>query len=141
MKPLPKAKPEHSLVLRTDFSDDAVWGEVCTAIQAPNEEGFKAYVECINDPAYLGLAVEQLVALAPKGDYYTFAFLADHITLADSERPVLVVDLYDEPGRTFRVIPRVMWAVQNNLGLANMDFDEFAASVDLDGVFRGFPRA
>jgi len=28
--------------------------------------------------------------------------------------------------------------VENNLSLANMDFEEFADSVDADGVFRGF---
>jgi hypothetical protein len=27
--------------------------------------------------------------------------------------------------------------VENNLSLANMDFDEFADAVDADGVFRG----
>jgi uncharacterized protein DUF6924 len=31
-----------------------------------------------------------------------------------------------------------MWGVENNLSLANMDFEEFADSVDADGVFRGF---
>lgn len=137
MKPLPKT--EDSLVLRSDFSDDAAWKAVCAAIQEPNGEGFKAYVECISDPAYSGLTVEQLVALAPKGGDHTFAFLVDRVTLTSAERPVLVVDLYEEPGRTFRVIPAEMWGVENNLSLANMDFAEFAGAVDHDEVFRGFP--
>ena len=137
MKPLPKT--EDSLVLRTDFSDDAAWDALCAAIQEPNEEGFKAYVYCVSDPAYGGLTVEELVALARGGDK-TFAFVADRTTFTDLERPILVVDLYEESGRTFRVIPREMWGVQNNLSLANMDFEEFADSVDSDGVFRGFPQ-
>jgi hypothetical protein len=29
-------------------------------------------------------------------------------------------------------------SIQNNLSIANMDFEEFANSVDDDGVFRGF---
>ena len=29
---------------------------------------------------------------------------------------------------------------ENNLSIANMDFREFAESVDPDGVFRGFPQ-
>ena len=62
----------------------------------------------------------------------------DHSTFADPEHPVLVVDLYSDPGRTFRVIPSQMWGVENNLSLANMDFEEFADAVDKDGVFRGF---
>jgi len=52
---------------------------------------------------------------------------------------VLVVDLYDEPGRSFRVVPQEAWSVENNLSISNMDFEEFADSVDADGVFRGFP--
>jgi hypothetical protein len=91
----------------------------------------------VDDPAYDGLTVEELVGLAAGSDR-SFAFLVDRTTLTDPERPVLVVDLSDEPGRTFRVIPREMWGVENNLSLANMDYKDFAESVDPDGVFRGF---
>jgi hypothetical protein len=31
-----------------------------------------------------------------------------------------------------------MWGVENNLTIANMDFDDFAGAVQADGVFRGF---
>ena len=68
-----------------------------------------------------------------------FFFIVDKTTLSDKDQPVLVVDLQKEPGRTFRVIPSQMWAVENNLSLANMGFDEFADSVDADGIFRDFP--
>ena len=135
------SKSDNSLLLRTDFSDDAAWTALCAAAQVPSEEGFQARLDCISDPDYDGLTVEQLVALAPKGGDHTFAFLADHIALTSPEQPVLVVDLYDEPGRTFRVIPREMWGVENNLSIANMDYCEFADSADADGVFRGFPQA
>ena len=138
MKKLPKS--DNSLLLRTHFSDDAAWAALCEAVREPSEEGFQARVECISDPAYDGLKIEQLVALAPKGGDRTFAFLADRVTLTNPERPVLVVDLYDQPGRTFRVIPREMWGVENNLSIANMDYTEFADGVDPDGVFRGFPQ-
>lgn len=142
MKQLPNF--ENSLLLRTDFSDDAAWASLCEAVQEPNEDGFKAYVVCISDAAYDGLTVEQLISLAPKGDQcgqHTFAFIADRTTFANTERPVLVVDLYDKPGQTFRVIPREMWGVENNLSIANMDYSEFADNADPDGVFRGFPQA
>jgi hypothetical protein len=134
MKKLPRT--EHSLLLRTDFSDDAAWASLCEAVQQENELGFRAFVECISDPAYNGLTVEQVVALAPKDDDFSFALIADRTTFTHPERPVLVVDLYDEPGRTFRVIPRATWAVENNLWLANADFSDFASDVDPDGVFR-----
>jgi len=32
-----------------------------------------------------------------------------------------------------------LWSVDNNLNLANVDWDEFADNVDRAGVFRGFP--
>ena len=138
MKKLPKT--DDALLLRTDFSDDAAWAALCEAVQGPSEKGFKAFVACVSDPAYDGMTVEQLVALAPKGGDHSFAFIADRTTFTNPERPVLVVDLYDEPGRTFRVIPREMCSVENNLSIANMDYHEFADSVDPDGVFRGFPQ-
>ncbi|MFF0717196.1 DUF6924 domain-containing protein [Micromonospora sp. NPDC003816] len=39
---------------------------------------------------------------------------------------------------TFRVVPSEMWSVQNNLTIANMDWEDFAENVDGDGIFRGF---
>jgi hypothetical protein len=137
VKKLPKS--DNSLLLRTDFTDEAVWTALCEAAQEESDEGFRARVDCISDPAYNGLTVEQLVALAPKGGDHSFAFVVDRIALTNPEHPVLVVDLYHEPGRTFRVIPSEMWAVENNLAIANMDFFNFADNVDADGTYRGHP--
>jgi hypothetical protein len=67
-----------------------------------------------------------------------FAFIADGDAIAGPEQVVLVVDLGDEPGRSFRVTPSEAWGVENNLSTANMGFEEFADAVDEDGVFRGF---
>ncbi|HWL08564.1 MAG TPA: hypothetical protein VNQ76_09175 [Planctomicrobium sp.] len=133
-------KSNNSLLLRTDFSDETAWTALCTTVQMPSAEGFQARLDCVSDTDYDGLTVEQLIALAPKNGDYTFAFIADRIALTSPEQSVLVVDLYDEPGRTFRVTPSEMWSVENNLSIANMDYCEFADSVDADGVFRGFPQ-
>ena len=139
---LPKKLPktDDSLLLRTDFSDDAVWDALCEVIQAPNADGYRPYVHCISDSTYYGLTIEQLATWAPNGGEHTFAFVVDCVTIKDPERPVLVVDLYDDPGRTFRVVPREMWGVENNLSIANMYFSEFADNTDSDGVFRGFSQ-
>ncbi len=66
-------------------------------------------------------------------------FVVDHVSLTDAEHPILVLDLGDEPGRAFRVVPREMWGIENNLSIANLSFFEYADSVDADGVFRGLP--
>jgi uncharacterized protein DUF6924 len=47
------------------------------------------------------------------------------------------VDLTDEPGKTFRVIPAEMWSVENNFSLANLDFADFVEAVDNEGIYRG----
>ena len=93
-------------------------------------------------PTDLMLSVlKPLVGLDPKGSGHTFLFVVDRTAITHPDRPVLVVDLNEEPGRTFRVIPSKIWGVENNLSIANMDFGEFADAVDSEGVFRGFPES
>ena len=137
MKKIPAS--DNALALRTDFSDEAAWNAVCAAIQEPDDEfGFTANVNFVNDREYEGLTVEQLPSILADDANYSFAFIIDHKALSETEHPILVVDLSDDPGRTFRVIPSEMWNVENNLSIANMGFDEFASAVDSDRVFRGF---
>jgi hypothetical protein len=136
MKNIPETK--FALVLRTDFSNDAAWGSIREKIQAPIGE-FRAYVECVSDPAFSNISVEQILAQSAENSKRMFMFVVDQTTLSHPDRPILVIDLFWEPGRTFRVIPSEMWAVENNLTIANMDFAEFADSTDPDGVFRAFP--
>lgn len=139
MKPIPRTK--NTAVIRTDFSDERAWESICEAIVRPDpEEGFQAYVEFISDPEYAGLTVDQLLSLNPRTSGHRFLFMVDRVSLTDPEQPVLVVNLSGEPGRTFRVIPAEAWGVENNLSIANMDFEEFADSADPDGTFRGFPE-
>jgi hypothetical protein len=35
--------------------------------------------------------------------------------------------------------PPELWGVENNLNIANMDWEDFAGRVDESGVSRGFP--
>jgi hypothetical protein len=128
-----------SLVIRTDYSDDAVWDTVRAAMRARTPmDGFQANVAFVSEPSLNGLDVEQIIGRLPPDRRDSFVFVVDATTLRNPEHPVLVVDLYEQRGRTFRVIPSSAWSVENNLSLANMDFGDFADSVDPDGVFRGF---
>jgi tetratricopeptide (TPR) repeat protein len=133
-------RTENALALRTDFSDEATWQMLCEAIQNPenSSDDFTADVDFVSDRAFEGLTAKQLPSFL-SDDSQSFAFIIDKIALSNSEHPILVVDLQDEPGRTFRVISSELWTVENNLSIANMGFDEFADAVDKDGVFRGFP--
>jgi hypothetical protein len=138
MKPVPET--DNTLLLRTDFSDDAAWERLCAAIQAPVGE-FRASVTPASERSFDGASVDEVLERLADETNHSFLFLADRVALTNPEQPVLVVDLIDRPARTFRVIPSEAWSVENNLSIANMDFEEFADAVDEDGVFRGFPGA
>jgi hypothetical protein len=127
-------------VLRTDFSDDRAWDMACTASAAETPEGFAANLSFVSDPAFADMPIDQ-VAAQTTASFRTFLFVVDRVTVTDREMPIVVVDMHEEPGRWFRVVPAEMWSVENNLSLANMDFREFADAVEPDGVFRGWPRA
>lgn len=125
-----------SLLIRTDFRDDSAWSQLCALVQQPVGE-FRACVACVSNPALDGATVADVVReLASSGK--SFVFVADRRSHDDAEHSILVVDLLETSMRCFRVIPQEAWGVENNLSLANMDFDEFALAADDDGVFRGF---
>lgn len=135
MRQLPDT--HNTLVLRTDFSDAAAWEAICAAIQKP-VGAFKAFVDFVDDPAYNNIAIEQVLALVPPDSNHTFMFIVDRIALSQADHSILAVDLNEERGRIFRVLPSQIWDVENNLSLETMDFAEFADAVDNDGIFRGF---
>jgi len=125
-------------VLRTDFSDEACWRSICAEVLAETTDGFRAYVDVVEDRAFDGFGTDDV--LATVGDDYRWGYLVvgDRLTMTQAEHPFLVLDLLDERGRSFRALPREIQAIENNLSIANMDFSEFADSAGSDGVFRGF---
>ena len=135
MKPLPES--QDALVLRTDFSDDATWKAVRAAISEP-VDGFLAYVEFIDDVAFDGVGPSELVELG-RDAAKSYIIVADRATMTTSDHALLIIDLLEEPGRTFRAIPSQIQTIENNLSIANVDFREFAEASDVDGVFRGYP--
>jgi hypothetical protein len=127
-----------SIVLRTDFSDDTAWRAVVAAIEAPAGD-LRYILRFVSDPAHDAMTTDQVVAFAERTKH-TFIFVVDRTTMTVADRPILVVDAFGRSGRSFRVTPAEMWGVENNLALANMDFEEFATAAGPDGVFRGFRK-
>jgi uncharacterized protein YbcV (DUF1398 family) len=138
LKPIPETK--NPLVLRTDFSNQSAWERICAEIQKPiGIFRFRANVEFLDDVEYADVSKEQLVALVPKNYNHTFLVIVDRTAITQSDHPLLIVDLYERSGNQFRAIPSKIQGIENNLSIANMDFEEFAEAVDEDGIFRGFP--
>ena len=123
-------------LIRTDFTDEAAWHELVEAASIPSEDGFLANLHFINQTDFEGMAAQQLGELAG-AENHAVLFVADEVTMTHPERSVMCVDLF-APERMFRVVPSELWSAENNLSIANMDFEEFADAVDSDGIFRGF---
>ncbi len=145
-------------VIRTDFSSDEAWNNVRELIAAPQKTAgmeFFAYVRYVSDEKYRDKAAREVVVSLPDDYPGMFCFIVDRECVENPEHPVLVVGFYpsddesfDRQPRetpeadiaTFRALPSQIQGIQNNLSIANMDFEDFASAVDDDGVFRGFPR-
>jgi hypothetical protein len=97
-------------------------------------------VDFLDDVEYRDITKGQLLGLVPENYSHMFIIVVDRTASSSPDFPLLIVDLYDGSGREFRAIPSQIQAIENNLSIANMDFEEFADSVDDDGVFRGFPE-
>ena len=79
---LPQPEDLSSLVLRTDFTDDAAWAEIQTVIGADG-------ATYVSDPRYLDVTIQALVdadAAAADDDKLTYLFIADATTMSDPER-------------------------------------------------------
>jgi hypothetical protein len=98
---------------------------------------FFAYVEFIDNADFRDLTVEELIECVPDHYSHTFLFVVDKTATRAPEFHILVADLDDERGRTFRAIPSQIQTIQNNLSICNTGFSEFADDVEEDGVFRG----
>lgn len=127
-----------SLLVRTDVTNGG-WETARAAALAENEDGFRAYVVVVDDPRFAGVTWQALrqgaVALE---EHAAVLFIVDGPAMV-GDHPILVVDLGSDSHPPFRCAARELWGVENNLNLANMDWDDFAGRVDSEGVFRGFP--
>ncbi|WP_433555903.1 DUF6924 domain-containing protein [Pseudonocardia xinjiangensis] len=138
-----------ALLIRTDFSNQRSWEALCEGVRTPSEDDFLATVDIVDDDAYRDLSATQLRRLYsephPVGPY--FFFVADADAVASAEHPLLVVPVpYPEPEcahlneiprAEFRVVVAMLWAVEANLSIANLGWNDFARNVADDGVFRG----
>src|SRR5688572_27757376 len=125
MKQLPST--ESPLVLRTDFSNQAAWEVIRAEIQKPvGILRFRANVQFLDNTDYTDITQEQLLELLPTNYGHTFIIVADQTAVSQPDHPLLIVDLFESFGREFRAIPSQIQSIENNLSIANMDFEDFA---------------
>ncbi|HEY1447753.1 MAG TPA: hypothetical protein VGF33_04410 [Caulobacteraceae bacterium] len=119
--------------VRTDFSNELVWREIVEAVGRESPEGFRAYISIIDDAGFSGAKASDLAADAKA---HRLLLVADATTMSHDERPILCIDLTSHD--SIRVIPSRLWSIENNLSIANLDFEDFTESAGGDGIFRGF---
>lgn len=138
---------DETLLIRTDFSDPNAWQALLTTVMTPNQDGFLANVHLVDDLAYRDLTTEQILSAAREVDADLFV-VADKTALTAPEMPLLALLLFDEDDECeegevrqeygqLRVFATELWSVENNISLANMDWEDFENAAD-NGVFRGF---
>ncbi|MDR2988217.1 MAG: hypothetical protein LBV34_25615 [Nocardiopsaceae bacterium] len=126
-------------VVRTDFSDPAAWDEVQSGITWVSPDGFEADVTFVDDPAFAGLTADELLDRLPGDCEHVLLLVVDETAISSPEHPVLVVDLEETAGpgvRVFRAVPHTVQDFEANLRIANVDWEDYADSVDDDGVLR-----
>lgn len=156
MKNLPQT--DQTLLIRTDFSNDAVWREVFSAAAQPGPEfremlgqlgavheaagepldsPIETNLHVVDDRDYAGATSEQLLQALDQDAAHILMIIVDETAIRDAEHPVLIVDLNEEPGRTFRALPSCVFEIESNLSICNMDWEDFADNADDNGVYRG----
>ena len=125
-------------VVRTDFHDDAAWAGIRSQVLEETIDGFRAYVDIVEDAAFKDVGADSVIAALPPHYSHSFLVIVDHDSMTFPDHPVLVLDLQDPAHGRFRALPTTVQQIENNLSIANMDFAEFAVSVDPSGLFRGF---
>jgi hypothetical protein len=142
-----------ALVIRTDYLDDHTWQAVAAALMEPwGDRPYEAHVYVIDDPAWAGASVDEVLT-AVRGDAdLAVVFLADRTTMQAKSHPLLAVttltreecmDAEDyeqltEFGREFRTTPAGVHDVHANLSIGNLGFEEYAAWAhdDDEGIYR-----
>jgi len=123
-------------VIRTYFTDERAWECVLAEMTAPQGD-FIANISPVDDFRFEGLVPEQAGTLAAAAGH-AMCLLVDAEAVTRPDHAFLVVEAVAANARMFRCVPEQAWSVENNLSLANMDFEDFMGASDETGTFRGF---
>jgi hypothetical protein len=135
--PLPREMdPEQVSVFRTDFSIESCWLGMIGDVDRANGESGGAEVNFVDDPSLRDMDVETLRRRA-SDDRHDYFFVFDRVACSGEGYPVLVVSTCAEDAPwMFRASADSIPVLDTNLGLGNVQFEEFAAAVEDDGVYR-----
>ncbi|MGW3325626.1 DUF6924 domain-containing protein [Streptomyces virginiae] len=145
LPPVAERDEFEALIIRTDHVDEQGWQAVIAALIQPWGER-DMYV--VDDPAWSGATVDEVLQAVSADEELSVFFLADHVTMRSARHALLAVttipeEEYEESrefGREFRTTPAGVHDIHANLSIANMDFEDYAAAAheDPEKVFSSF---
>lgn len=144
-----------AVVVRTDYHDGQAWQDVAAALMEPwGDRQDEAHVHFVDDPAWAGATVDEVLTAVCGDKDLAVVFLADQTTMQTGSHALLAVttltreDCLDDEdyeqltefGREFRTTPAGVHDVFANLSIGNLGFEEYAgwAHDDPEGIYRSF---
>jgi hypothetical protein len=129
------------LVVRTGFADPDGWAVVLGEIGAPWPGDQADAIVLVDDPAYAGWPLDRLTAAVraatgPDAAGPVALAVADTLTCASGDRPLIVADVTGDPAnRPFRAVPTTLYSLYANLSVANADWQDYTDRLE-DGLLR-----
>jgi hypothetical protein len=140
MPSLPES--EVYLLVRTYFGDDQAWAALRKLIEEGSDDEFYANVEYVDDHQFDGFSPEALEAIHPhRSNEWDVMYVADQRSLSEPAHPLLVVRVGSSEDLPFRCRADLLYEVDANLSLANLDWDDFRDDLDESGVYGGVEAA
>ena len=123
-------------VIRTWFDDDERWLDVLVALRSDLGGVTGAGIVIIDDPAYRDIDSEELAGRFPVRVDRSVVFVADREGMRAEPCNLLVIDL-EGVHHPFRCEAAAAGAIDDNLELDNLGFEDFAAAAEARGGVYG----
>ena len=125
-------------IIRIDFSDDTSWEAMKYEINKSSFYMQSASVHYVSDKYNESLLPGELVAKYKSNQKIDDIYIYDSQSTKDGSILIIALDPIVDCPNSIRITPEKLAMYDVNSSLGNMDFIDFAQSIDSDGIFREF---
>lgn len=127
-------KSDYPLLIRTDFSDENRWAGIVEKLIFTSDGLEPDWI--INSKEYEGLEIGDLPKFSIDQNEHDFIFLADSFSMTSDDAAICCVDLSDDFGTAFRVLPSDVFEALNILFSGKVDFADLMQRTDENKLYR-----